>query len=104
MTIDDQTGAPAAWQLNDPAALTARRQYVTAVVRQRLRQRGFRQRVLRSYQQCCAICRLRPAAKLVRYLWNLEVRGIIEQRKHRRTGALTQQFFSVSKRGSWWQQ
>src|SRR6266852_2359712 len=49
----------AAWQLNDPAALTARRQYVTAVVRQRLHQRGFRQRVLRAYQQCCAICRLR---------------------------------------------
>src|SRR2546428_7306929 len=33
--IDDQIGAPAAWQFNDPAALTARRQYVTAVVRQR---------------------------------------------------------------------
>jgi putative restriction endonuclease len=59
VAIDDQTGAPAAWQLNDPAALTARRQYVTAVVRQRLHQRGFRQRVLRAYQQCCAICRLR---------------------------------------------
>jgi len=59
VAIDDQIGAPAAWQLNDPAALTARRQYVTAVVRQRLHQRGFRQRVLRAYQQCCAICRLR---------------------------------------------
>jgi putative restriction endonuclease len=57
--IDDQIGAPAAWQFNDPAALTARRQYVTAAVRQRLHQRGFRQRVLRAYQQCCAICRLR---------------------------------------------
>src|SRR2546425_1212151 len=53
------TTAPPAWQFNDPAALTARRQYVTAVVRQRLHQRGFRQRVLRAYQQCCAICRLR---------------------------------------------
>ncbi len=59
MAIDDQIGAPAAWQLNDPAVLTARRQYVTAVVRQRLHQRGFRRRVLRAYQQCCAICRLR---------------------------------------------
>src|SRR2546426_7313864 len=57
VAIDDQIGAPAVWQLNDPAALTARRQYVTAVVRQRLHQRGFRQRVLRAYQQCCAICR-----------------------------------------------
>src|SRR5712692_695750 len=52
VAIDDQIGAPAAWQVNDPAALTARRQYVTAVVRQRLHQRGFRQRVLRAYQQC----------------------------------------------------
>src|SRR3989454_2470005 len=40
---NDRIGAPAAWQFNDPAALTARRQYVTAVVRQRLHQRGFRQ-------------------------------------------------------------
>jgi hypothetical protein len=47
VAIDDQVGAPAAWQVNDPAALTARRQYVTAVVWQCLRQRGFRKRVLR---------------------------------------------------------
>jgi len=59
VAIDDQVGTSAAWQVNDPAALTARRQYVTAVVRQRLHQRGFRERVLRAYQQCCAICRLR---------------------------------------------
>jgi len=59
VAIDDQVGAPAAWQVNDPAALTAQRQYLTAVVRQRLHQRGFRERVLRAYQQCCAICRLR---------------------------------------------
>lgn len=59
VAIDDQASAPAAWQVNDPAALTARRQYVTAVVRQRLHQRGFRERVIRAYRQCCAICRLR---------------------------------------------
>lgn len=59
VAIDDQVGASAAWQAHDPTALTARRQYITAVVRQRLHQRGFRQRVLRAYQQCCAICRLR---------------------------------------------
>jgi len=59
VAIDDQLATSAAWQFNDPAALTARRQYVTAVVRQRLHQRGFRERVLRAYQQCCAICRLR---------------------------------------------
>ena len=59
VAIDAQVDAPAAWQVNDPAALTARRQYVTAVVRQRLHQRGFRERVLRAYQQCCAVCQLR---------------------------------------------
>ena len=64
VAIDAQVGAPAAWQVNDPAALIARRQYVTAVVRQRLHQRGFRERVLRAYQQCCAICRLRHDALL----------------------------------------
>jgi putative restriction endonuclease len=59
VAIDDQIGTPAPSQLNDPAVLTARRQYVTAVVRLRLHQRAFRERVLRAYQQCCAICRLR---------------------------------------------
>jgi len=41
VAIDDQIGAPAAWQVNDPAALTARRQYVTAVVRPRLHRLGL---------------------------------------------------------------
>ena len=59
VAIDDQVGSPAIWEVNDPAALTARRRYVTAVVRQRLHQRGFRERVLRAYRQCCAVCRLR---------------------------------------------
>jgi putative restriction endonuclease len=59
VAIDDQIGTATAWQFNDPAALTARRQYVTAIVRHRLHQRSFRERVLRAYQACCAICRLR---------------------------------------------
>lgn len=37
----------------------ARRAYITATVRQRLHQRGFRERVLRAYQEQCALCRLR---------------------------------------------
>lgn len=41
-----------------------RRQYVTAVVRQRLHQRGFRERVLDAYKQQCAFCRLRHAELL----------------------------------------
>jgi putative restriction endonuclease len=36
-----------------------RRQYITSVVRQRLHQRGFRERVLDAYHQQCSLCRLR---------------------------------------------
>lgn len=38
---------------------TGRRAYVTSIVRQRLHQRGFRERVLHAYREQCAICRLR---------------------------------------------
>ena len=37
----------------------ARRTYLTIAVRQRLHQRGFRERVLRAYREQCAFCRLR---------------------------------------------
>lgn len=37
----------------------ARRSYITATVRQRVHQRSFRERVLRAYQEQCAMCRLR---------------------------------------------
>lgn len=37
----------------------ARRAYITASVRQRLHQRGFRERVLDAYRDQCALCRLR---------------------------------------------
>lgn len=37
----------------------ARRAYLTALVRQRLHQRSFREKVLKAYQQQCALCRLR---------------------------------------------
>jgi putative restriction endonuclease len=38
---------------------SGRRQYITATVRQRLHQRGFRERVLDAYRRQCALCRLR---------------------------------------------
>jgi putative restriction endonuclease len=41
------------------AASEARRAYLTTAVRQRLHQRGFRERVLRAYSEQCAFCRLR---------------------------------------------
>jgi len=37
----------------------ARRSYITSSVRNRLHQRGFRERVLRAYREQCAFCRLR---------------------------------------------
>lgn len=40
-------------------AASARRAYVTAVVRVRLHQRAFRERVLEAYRRQCAFCRLR---------------------------------------------
>jgi putative restriction endonuclease len=38
---------------------TERRAYITATVLRRLHQRGFRERVLQAYRDCCALCRLR---------------------------------------------
>ena len=43
----------------DPNSLEARRAYITVLTQQRLHQQGFRERVLRAYQEQCAICRLR---------------------------------------------
>lgn len=40
-------------------AAEARRSYITTTVRQRIHQRSFRERVLRAYQEQCALCRLR---------------------------------------------
>ncbi len=42
----------------------ARRAYITATVRRRLHQAAFRERVLRAYQETCALCRLRHATLL----------------------------------------
>jgi putative restriction endonuclease len=42
----------------------ARRAYHTAVVKRRLHQEGFRQRVLSAYQERCAVCRLRHSGLL----------------------------------------
>lgn len=43
----------------DDASTEVRRAYITATVRQRVHQRSFRVRVLRAYQEQCAMCRLR---------------------------------------------
>lgn len=41
-----------------------RREYVTRLTQQRLHQQGFRVRVLRAYQERCAVCRLRHSELL----------------------------------------
>jgi putative restriction endonuclease len=41
-----------------------RRAYVTRLTQQRLHQQGFRKRVLRAYQERCAVCRLRHSELL----------------------------------------
>jgi putative restriction endonuclease len=42
-----------------PEASTARRAYITSVVRRRLHQRSFREMVLKAYRWQCAFCRIR---------------------------------------------
>ncbi len=42
---------------DDSAA--ARREYITVATKRRLHQAAFRERVLRAYRRCCAICRLK---------------------------------------------
>jgi putative restriction endonuclease len=51
-------GFPQAERTGEPLA-AVRRAYVTAVVKQRLHQRVFRERVLEAYRKQCALCHLR---------------------------------------------
>jgi putative restriction endonuclease len=63
--VEDLSYIRAYWQSEAPSNVIAdppaegRRAYLTAEVRQRLHQRGFRERVLRAYREQCAFCRLR---------------------------------------------
>lgn len=67
---DERTVLPFAAIESDEGAWVAegeadtRRRYVTSLVRRRLHQRSFRERVLRAYRQQCAFCRLRHAELL----------------------------------------
>ena len=54
----DHVSLPATTTVSDDLS-TARRTYITALVRVRLHQRSFRERVLEAYQRQCAFCRLR---------------------------------------------
>lgn len=59
--IEDMAAALVAPQVvaYDDANATARRAYVTRTVRQRVHQAAFRERVVRAYQERCALCSLR---------------------------------------------
>lgn len=64
VAVDEASGAlppvvedPVSEQLAEDRS--ARRRYITATVRRRLHQRGFRERVLDAYRDQCALCRLR---------------------------------------------
>lgn len=54
--IEARPAVPGEVAYEDPAI---RRAYVTAIVRRRLHQAGFRERVLDAYRERCALCRLR---------------------------------------------
>ncbi|HVQ78089.1 MAG TPA: HNH endonuclease [Candidatus Binatia bacterium] len=55
----DEPGAIVGAQPQVGAVAEARRVYLTVLTRRRLHQQTFRQRVLRAYQERCAVCRLR---------------------------------------------
>ena len=62
IAVDDLSYAgmrPIPTSVSSEDADIARRVYVTGVVRMRLHQRSFRERVLEAYQRQCAFCRLR---------------------------------------------
>lgn len=62
MQVDDASAALLAGPVSHAVAderEQARREYVTRTVRQRLHQVAFRERVIRAYQERCALCSLR---------------------------------------------
>lgn len=59
IAIDDRKIAAAnSYTISEPGD-SIRRSYVTRLIKQRMHQQVFRQRVLRAYSEQCAICRLR---------------------------------------------
>jgi len=74
IVADDPSSLTFTVAMDDPQALRpdltmdvvddARRAYVTQLVRQRLHQLAFRQRVLLAYRESCAVCRLHHAELL----------------------------------------
>ncbi len=59
VAVDNATMGLVEGQPHVAEANETRRAYITAVVRQRLHQRSFRERVIHAYREQCALCRLR---------------------------------------------
>lgn len=59
VSIDEQRFASLGTTAAESDETDIRRRYTTRVFRQRLHQREFRERVVRAYQNHCAVCRLR---------------------------------------------
>jgi putative restriction endonuclease len=59
VAVDDRQLATADATPLEPTEIDIRRRYIARLVRQRLHQQAFRERVLAAYREHCAICRLR---------------------------------------------
>jgi len=59
VAVDDEARAYDSAQAATGEGPDARRAYITYTARRRLHQRTFRERVLKAYQEQCALCRLR---------------------------------------------
>lgn len=64
VAVDQDLALPRSHDFVHPEDAVLHRQYVDAVVRRRVHQPMFRQRVLLAYSRQCALCRLRHAALL----------------------------------------
>jgi putative restriction endonuclease len=64
VALDDHALADAKIIRGETDDSLVRRTYVTALVRRRMHQQAFRERVLRAYREHCAVCRLRHSELL----------------------------------------
>ncbi|SRR6266567_869956 len=64
VAVDLSPAIPSAEDSYEDSAVSERREYVTRLTQQRLHQAGFRIRVIRAYQDRCAVCRLRHSELL----------------------------------------
>jgi len=64
VALDDHTIADSMVVRSESDESIVRRTYVTSLMRRRMHQQAFRERVLRAYREHCAVCRLRHSELL----------------------------------------